>query len=85
MNLQYNITELSNSKQGQVFVFIFNPSPSEVSFVICPPKGGLLRPPPWIFYTECLIPLYLLPVYRYGPPLSIDTKMSTIELHMTSL
>ena len=48
-------------------------------------EGGLLQPPPWIFYTECLIPLYLLPVYRYWPPLSTDTKMSTIELHMTSL
>ena len=24
-------------------------------------------------------------MYRYGPPLSIDTKISTIELHMTSL
>ena len=50
-------------------------------------EGGLLQPPPWIFYTERFIPLYLLPVYRYGHPLShsIDTKMSTTELHMTSL
>ena len=62
-----------------------NPRPPEVSFVTRPPKRGLLQPPPWIFYTERLIPLHLLPVYRYGHPLSIDTKMSTIELHMTSL
>ena len=41
--------------------------------------------PPWSFYMACLIPHYLLPVYRYGPPLSIDTKMSTTELHMTTL
>ena len=55
----------------------FNPRPPEVFFVA--------SPPPWIFYTERLIPLYLLPVYRYEPPLSIDTFMSTIDLHMTSL
>ena len=63
----------------------FNPRLPEVFYVTRPPKGVLLQPPPWIFYTERLIPLYLLPVCRYGPPISIDTKMSTIELHMTSL
>ena len=47
-------------------------------------EGMLLQSPPRIFYTERLIPLYLLPVYRYGPPLSIDTIMSTIKFHMTS-
>ena len=44
----------------------------------------LLQLPPWIFFTERLISLYLLPVYRYGSLLSIDTKMSNIELDMTS-
>ena len=62
-----------------------NPLPPSVFFVTRPPKGRLLQPPPGIFYTERLIPLYLLPVYSYGPPLPIDTKMSTIKLHMTSL
>ena len=58
---------------------LVNPSPPEVFFVTPPLKGRvLLQPPPWIFYTECLILQYLLPVYRYGPPLSIDTTMSTI-------
>ena len=56
-----------------------------IFFVTRPPKGGCCNPPPWNFYTELLIPLYLLPAYRYGPPLSIDTNMSTIELHITSL
>ena len=63
-----------------------NPRPPEVFFITRPPKvWGLLQPPSWIFYTERLIPLNVLPVYRYGPPLSIDTKMSTIDLHITSL
>ena len=44
---------------------------------------GLLQPPPWIFFTERLIPLHVY--LQYGPPLSIDTKMSTTERHMTSL
>ena len=48
-------------------------------------RGRVVATPPWIFYTERLIPLYLLPVDRYGPPLFIDTKMSTTEHHMTSL
>ena len=61
----------------------FDPRPPEVFFVTRLPKG--LLHPPLIFYTEHMIPLYLLPVYRYGPPQSIDTKMSTIELHMTLL
>ena len=64
----------------------FNPRPPEVFFVRRPPKGGggrlLLQAPPWIFYTQSVIPLYLLPVYRYVPPLSIDTKMSTIKLQI---
>ena len=63
-----------------------NPRPPEVFLVTRPPKGGgVVAIPSLDFYTERLIPLYLLPVYRYGPPLSIDTKMSTIELHVTSL
>ena len=41
------------------------------------PKGGLLQPPLWIINTEGHITLNLLPVYRYGHPLSIDTKIST--------
>ena len=32
---------------------------------------------PWIINTEGHITLNLLPVYRYGHPLSIDTKIST--------
>ena len=66
-----------------------NPHPPDVFFFkhILQSGGGgeLLQLPPWVFYTERLIPLYLLPVYRYGPLLSIDTKISTIKLHMTSL
>ena len=41
------------------------------------PKGGLLQPPLWIVNTEGHITLNLLPVYRNGHPLSIDTKIST--------
>ena len=40
------------------------------------PKGGCCNPP-WIINTEGHITLNLLPVYRYGHPLSIDTKIST--------
>ena len=41
------------------------------------PKGGLLQLPLWIINTEGHITLNLLPVYRYGHPLSIDTKICT--------
>ena len=41
------------------------------------PNGGLLQPPLWIINTEGHITLNLLPVYRYGHSLSIDTKIST--------
>ena len=40
------------------------------------PKGGCCNPP-WVINTEGHITLNLLPVYRYGHPLSIDTKIST--------
>ena len=40
------------------------------------PKGGVVATP-WIINTEGHITLTLLPVYRYGHPLSIDTKIST--------
>ena len=40
-------------------------------------RGGLLQPPLWIINIEGHITLNLLPVYRYGHPLSIDTKIST--------
>ena len=58
-----------------------NPPPPEVFFH--PPKGGGCCTPSLDFLYR--MPDNLLPVCRYGPPLSIDTKMSTIELHMTSL
>ena len=53
-------------------------------FVTRPLKRRIVATSSQIFYTVRLIP-YLLPVYWYGLPLSIDTKTSTIELHMTSL
>ena len=37
-------------------------------------KGGCCNPP-WIINTEGHITLNLLSVYRYGHPLSIDTKI----------
>ena len=40
------------------------------------PKGDCCNPP-WIINTEGHITLNLLPVYSYGHPLSIDTKIST--------
>ena len=48
------------------------------------PKGGCCNPLR-IINTEGHINLNLLPVYRYGHPLSIDTKISTKLLRMTSL
>ena len=39
--------------------------------------GGVVATPLWIINTEGHITLNLLPVYRYGHPLSIDTKIST--------
>ena len=54
---------------------VFNPCSPE-GF----PKHIFLRgvaTPPWIINTEGHITLNLLPVYRYGHPLSIDTKIST--------
>ena len=38
---------------------------------------GVVATPLWIINTEGHITLNLLPVYRYGHPLSIDTKIST--------
>ena len=38
---------------------------------------GVVATPLWIINTEGHITLNLLPVYRYGYPLSIDTKIST--------
>ena len=54
----------------------FNPCSPEGFSRTYFPKGGLLQPP-WIINTEGHITLNLLPVYRYGHPLSIDTKIST--------
>ena len=53
---------------------LFNPRPPESFSVTRHPKVGLLQPPPWIFYMSRPIPVYLLPMYSYGSPLSIDTK-----------
>ena len=56
----------------------FNPcSPEGFSQAYFPKGGGLLQPPLWIINTEGHITLNLLPMYRYGHPLSIDTKIST--------
>ena len=62
----------------------FNPRPPEVFFVTRPPREGLLQPPPWIL-RNVWYPYILLPMYRYGPLLSIDIKMSTIEIQMSLL
>ena len=60
-------------------LFSFNPcSPEGFSQTYFPKGGGgLLQPPLWIINTEGHITLNLLPMYRYGHPLSIDTKIST--------
>ena len=60
-------------------------SPEGFSQTYFPKGGGLLQPPLWIINTEGHITLNLLPVYRYGHPLSIDTKISTNHYCMTSL
>ena len=63
---------------------LLNPRLPEVFFVTRPLKGVVAtRSLDFLYVTHDT--LYLLPVYRYVPPLSTDTKMSTIELHMTSL
>ena len=56
---------------------VFNPCSPEGFSQTYFPKGGLLQPPLWIINTEGHTTLNLLPVYRYGHPLSIDTKIST--------
>ena len=61
-----------------------NPRPSEVFFCNTSSKGGCCKPSLDFLYGTPDTPI-LLPVYRCGPPLSIDTKVSTIGLHMTSL
>ena len=56
---------------------VINPcSPEGFSSQTYFPKGGCCNPP-WIIKTEGHITLNLLPVYRYGHPLSTDTKIST--------
>ena len=60
-----------------VFKLIVNPCSPEGFSQTYFPKGGLLQPPFWIINTEGHITLNLLPMYRYGHPLSIDTKIST--------
>ena len=50
-------------------------SPEGFSQNICS-EGGCCNPL-WIINTECYKTLNLQPVYRYGHPLSIDTKIST--------
>ena len=56
----------------------FNPCSPEGFFQTYFPKGGGgCCNPLWIINTEGHITLNLLPVYRYGHPLSIDTKIST--------
>ena len=62
----------------------FNPRPPEPFSVARLPKGGFLQLP-WIFDNKRPIPLCLLALYSYGSPLSIDTKISTLHMRMTSL
>ena len=59
-----------------IFKCIINPCSPEGFSQTYFPKGGCCNPP-WIINTEGHIALDLLPVYRYGHPLSIDTKIST--------
>ena len=65
-----------NSTQHCSLHFFFNPCSPEGFSQTYFPKGGCCNPP-WIINTEGHITLNLLPVYRYGHPLSIDTKIST--------
>ena len=62
---------------------IFNPSSREGFSKTYFPKDGCN--PLQIINTEGHIILNLLPVYRYGYLLSIDTKINTNHLLMTSL
>ena len=64
--------------------FFVNPCSPEGFSQTYFPKGGCCTPL-WIINTEGHITLNLLPVYRYGHPLSIDTKISTNHWCMTSL
>ena len=62
----------------------FNRRSPELYFVTLPPKGDVVSNPSLDFLYGRLDTLYLLSVYRYEPPPSIDFNMSTIDLHMTS-
>ena len=71
---------------------IINPRPPEVFSVTCPPKGGLLQPPPPGFSIRNVLYPYVCYqciamdlLYSYESPLSIDIKISIIRLRMTSL
>ena len=57
--------------------YSFNPCSPEGFSQTYFPKGGVVATPLWIINTEGHITLNLLPVYRYGHPFSIDTKIST--------
>ena len=60
-------------------LYIFNPSfPEHFPKHIFLRGGGCCNPPP-VINIEFHITLNLLPVYSYGCPLSINTKISTIH------
>ena len=59
-----------------VFLTCFNPPPSEVFFCDKSSEGGLLQPLPGFSIRNAWYPIFAD---------TTDTKMSTIELHMTSL
>ena len=49
------------------------------------PRTQSVATPLQIFFTQCPIPLYLLPIYSCGSLFSIDTKINTNHLLMPSL
>ena len=84
---KYTVGHLFMYYKIQLSEFIFNPCNFSWGFFpnIFLFLRGVVATPLWIINTEGHITLNLLPVYRYGHPLSIDTKISTNHYCMTSL
>ena len=66
-------------------LWAIKPRPPEVFFVTRPPKGGCCNPLPGFSIRNAWYPYIYYQYIGMDLLYPFDTKMSTIELHMTSL